>query len=85
MVEIPALEMFKTGHEKTSPENVCGDQMDEMTLIFFFFPSLTLWKTSHPSHSQTVFQCQLGPKNTTEAGLGTGQSLEILLQWFPPE
>lgn len=30
-MEILPLVMFKNGHEKMSPENVCGDQMDEIT------------------------------------------------------
>lgn len=41
MVEILPLVMFKNGHEKMSPENVCGDQMDEITWLFkniFFIP-----------------------------------------------
>lgn len=36
MVEILVHELFNTEHEKTSTENVCGDQMDDLT--FFFIP-----------------------------------------------
>lgn len=86
-MEILPLVMFKIGHEKMSSENVCEDQMDEITRLFknMYFFSLILWKTSHPSHGQTAFQCQLGHKNAAEAGLGTARSLEIPLRWFSPQ
>lgn len=84
--EILALEMFETKCEKNLLRMCVGIKWMRLPWVFgVFFPYLTLWKTPHPRHDQTIFQCQLGPDDTTEAGLGTSQSLEILLQWFSPQ